>query len=367
MKIAEIEAIPVRIPLKKPFRIALGTLTHSNHVLVRMRDEGNRFGWGETTTFLEVYGYDQRSLYQVLCDYLIPAVRGLDPENLVALHGAMDAAVPFNLMAKCAMDLAAHDLRGRTQETPLHGLLGGRRTDRVPLAMALGIDDPRTMGAMAKDLVAEGCSAIKIKIGLDPEGDLARIRAVREAIGDRARLRADANQGYDRASALRVARMAEPFALEWLEQPLRYWDLEGLATLRRACRTPIAVDESVYTPQDAQAVVRAGAADVVNIKLPRCGGLFRARAVAAVCEAADIPCFVGGCLETTPGTAAQAHFYTATPNVVSAAEMEGPWCYTDDVVTQRLVLQGGTILVPTGPGLGVTIDEERVARYRVDL
>ena len=112
MKIVDAEAIAIRIPLKHPFTIALGTLTHSNHVLVRMVDDEGRFGWGETTTFHSVYGYDQKSLFNVLTDHLIPAIKGLNPRNMPLLHKRMDQAIPFNLMAKCGIDLAAYDLVG---------------------------------------------------------------------------------------------------------------------------------------------------------------------------------------------------------------------------------------------------------------
>lgn len=367
MRITDIQAIPIRIPLKHPFIIALGTLTHSNHVLVHMTDEEGRAGWGETTTFHSVYGYDQKALYHVLQDHLIPAVRGLDLENMADLHARMDLAIPFNLMAKCGIDLAAHDLMGQRLQMPVYGWIGGKRVDRIPLAMALGIDDPERMAARAEALVAEGCSVIKIKIGLDPDQDVRRVRAVREAIGSDIKLRADANQGYDRPSAMKVLRETEALDLEWLEQPLPCWDLQGLSMLAKASSTPIAVDESVYTAHDAQMVIGLEAADAVNIKLPRCGGLYRAQRIAAVCEAAGIPCFLGGCVETTPGTAAQAHFYAATPGVGSAAEMEGPWSYVDDVVKTPLVLEKGQILVPQGPGFGVEMDEEKVKRYRVDV
>ena len=365
MNIVDAEAIPIRIRLKHPFSIALGTLTHSNHVLVRMVDDAGRVGWGECTTFHSVYGYDQKSLFHVLTDYLIPAVKGLDPRNMAELHQCMDRAVPFNLMAKCGVDLAAYDLIGQAGGAPIHALIGGKRLGRVPLTAALGIISPKEAAARARELVSEGFAAIKIKIGLDPHEDLARVEAVRAAIGDGVMLRVDCNQGYDRNLALRVLRRMEPLGLQWIEQPLPFWDLEGLAMLTHRLETPIAADESVYTSSDAQRVIAAGAADVINIKLPKCGGIYRSQKIAALCEGSGVPCFLGGCLETTPGAAAQAHFYAATTNIISAAEMEGPWCYEDDVVTSQMDLKDGMVKIPDGGGIGVTIDVEKVARYRI--
>jgi L-alanine-DL-glutamate epimerase-like enolase superfamily enzyme len=131
MKIVDAEVFAIRIPLKHPFTIALGTLTHSNHVLVRMSDDDNRVGWGESTTFHSVYGYDQKSLYHVLNDHLLPAVSGMDPRNMSLLHQKMDQAIPRNLMAKCAVDLAAYDLAGQAAAAPIYSLIGGRRVDRA--------------------------------------------------------------------------------------------------------------------------------------------------------------------------------------------------------------------------------------------
>lgn len=367
MKIVDAEAIAIRIPLRQSFTIALGTLTHTNHVLVRMIDDEGRVGWGETTTFHVVYGYDQKSLYHVLTDYLIAAVKGLDPHDMALLHQRMDQAIPFNLMAKCAIDLAAYDLVGQAEGIPIHKLVGGKRIDRVPVTEAVGIVSPEEAVARAKERVAEGFGVIKVKIGMDPHQDLKRIEAVREALGDTVKLRVDGNQGYDRATALWVLARMEPLGLEWIEQPLPYWDLEGLATLASRLNTPIAVDESVYTPCDAHRVIAMAAADVVNIKIVKCGGIYRSQKIAALCEAAGVPCFLGGCIETTPGTAAQVHFYAATPNIISAAETGGSLYYVDDVVKQPMVMECGSVKLPEGSGLGVVVDEEKVARYRVDF
>jgi len=365
MKIVTAEAIAIRIPLKHPFTIALGTLTHSNHVLVRMVDDEARIGWGECTTFHSVYGYDQKSLYNVLTDHLIPAVKGLDPRDMAALHQTMDQAIPFNLMAKCGIDLAAYDLVGNADGVPIYHLFGGKRANHVSVTAALGIGPRDETAAMARELVAEGFDAIKIKIGLDPHEDLQRVKVVRDVVGDGVKLRVDGNQGYDRKTALSVLTRMEPLALEWIEQPLPDWDLEGLAMLADRLETRIAVDESVYTSHDAQRVISAGAADVVNIKVPKCGGIYRSQKIASICERAGIPCFLGGCLETTPGTAAQAHFYASTQNIISAAEMEGPWCYVDDIVKDPMEIEEGLLKIPEGPGLGVTVDEEKVDRYRI--
>ncbi|THB72633.1 MAG: hypothetical protein D3926_25185 [Desulfobacteraceae bacterium] len=365
MKIVNAEAIPIRIPLNHPFAIALGTLTHSNHVLVRMEGDDGQIGWGECTTFHSVYGYDQKSLYDVLTSYLIPAVKGCDPKNVAAIHERMDQAMPFNLMAKCGIDLAAYDLVGQAEKVPVYKLTGGKRVHGIPVTAAVGIDSPGRTAQMAQNLVENGFRTIKIKIGLSPNEDLDRVRAVRKTLGDDISIRVDANKGYDRSTAFKTLEQMDDLGLEWIEQPLPEWDLEGLAMLADHLNTPIALDESVYTVHDVERAMAAGTVDVVNIKVPKCGGIFRSQKIAALCAQYDIKCFLGGCLETTPGTAAQAHFYTSTPNVISAAEMEGPVCYIDDVVETPMEIEDGMLKIPDGPGFGISIDDEKVSRYRI--
>lgn len=364
MKIVGGEAIPIRIALKKPFKIASGTLTHSNHVLVRLTDEDGRIGWGETTTFLEVYGYDQRSLYHTLTDYLIPNVIGLDAGDLEAIHDRMDRVVPSNLMAKAGLDIAAHDLASRAAGVPLHARLGARRTDRVPLIGVVDIVGPEEAAQSAARQLSLGFQTIKIKIGLDAAADIRRVEAVREAVGSAIRLRVDGNCGYDRDTASATFTRMEDCSLEWIEQPLPAWDLEGMAALARQLKTPVAVDESVYTVHDARRCIAMGAADVVNLKVTKCGGLFRCRRIAELCRASGIPCFLGGCLETSPGMAAAMHFYATEPAVISAAEILGSTFFEDDVVHRSIDVIHGAAALPDSPGLGIRIDDEKVARYR---
>ena len=365
MKIVQVEAIPIKIPLKAPFAIAVGTITSTNHVLIRMSDDQGRVGWGESITFHPVYGYDQRALYQVAVDHLIPAVIGLDPRDTAELHRRMDLAMPKNLMAKTGIDMAAYDLAAQAAGVPIHALIGGRRVETVDQISPIGLDRPEDAARAAVEKIGQGFRTIKIKIGQDPAQDVARVWAVREALGEGVPLRVDGNSGYDRAEALSTFRRLEGAGLEWIEQPLPGWDLEGMAMLARKLDTPIAVDESMYTDHDAALCIRLGAAEVVNIKVAKCGGLYRSQRIAAVCQASGVPCFLGGCIETSVGTAGALHFYAATPNVVSAAEIHGSPLYVDDVVEEPFSLEDGALRVPTGPGLGVVVDEDKVRKYQL--
>ena len=221
-------------------------------MLVRLTDEDGRIGWGETTTFLEVYGYDQRSLYHTLTDYLIPNVIGLDAGDLEAIHDRMDRVVPSNLMAKAGLDIAAHDLASRAAGVPLHARLGARRTDRVPLIGVVDIVGPEAAAQSARPTSSPWAfrpsKSRSASIppptsgGLKPCGRPSEAPFACESTG----------------TAAMTGTRPWPFpmedcSLEWIEQPLPAWDLEGMAALARQLKTPVAVDESVYTVHDAGA------------------------------------------------------------------------------------------------------------------
>jgi muconate cycloisomerase len=250
---------------------------------------------------------------------------------------------------------------------PLWAVLGEKRLNNVPLIGVVDICSPDSASASAAEQATRGFQTIKIKIGQDTTADIRRVEAVRKAVGDDIRLRVDGNCGYDRDAAFRVFTQMEDYGLEWIEQPLPAWDLEGMAMLAHRLKTPVAMDESIYTVHDAKRCIALGAADVVNIKVPKCGGIFHCRKIAALCEASGAACFLGGCLETSPGMAAAMHFYAATPNMVSAAEIHGLSFYVDDVVVNPVHVANGKAVLPQAPGLGVTIDEEKVAHYRIDF
>ena len=366
MTIKQAEAFAINIPLKKPFTIAVGSLTHSNHVLVRLRDETGREGWGETSTFMEVYGYDQKAIFDALDRHLLPAVVGMDPADPSGLHRRMNQVMPFNNMAKAAVDFAAHDLAAKAAGVPIHSLLGGRKADRIPMIGVVDMIPAEQAAEMAAGLISEGYRTLKIKIGRDPEQDLARVAAVRKTAGDDIMLRVDGNTKYDLQTALKVFTSLDDLGLEWIEQPLAAWDWEGHAFLGKRLNTPIALDESVYTQHDAMHAIKLGAARVVNVKIVRCGGFYPSSKVVSVCESAGVPCFLGGVLETSPGMAANAHFYSAMPGVVSAGEFNGVDHFTDDIAVETLAPENGFLKVPMTPGLGVEVDWDRLSRYRVD-
>ena len=227
--------------------------------------------------------------------------------------------------------------------------------------------DPEEIGDYAANLVKQGYKTIKAKIGMDAESDEATVAAVRSKVGDDITIRVDANMGWKNPKeAVRNIKALEPYNLELVEQPLHYSDLEGLHHIREHVDTPIMADESVWTPSDAMACIKAGAVDIFNVYVSEAGGIFPGSKIFAIGEAARIPCIIGSMPELGIGTAAQAHLAFAMPNLGYASDINGCLYHSGDVIHEKLPIEDGYILPPSGPGLGISLDEAALSEYRID-
>jgi len=352
--IERVEVFRFRISLEKPFIIALESVSEVEEIIVRVVDDAGREGWGEGSPSPRILSSTADT---VLCalDVLSPLLLGANPCRLGHLVDRMDQALEGNTPAKAALDIALHDLVGHIYREPVWRLLGGCRAEPVETDFTVGIDTPEVMAAEAKGLVRRGFRTIKIKVGEDPVRDVERVRRIREGVGDGVALRIDANQGWTTVEAVWcLSRMAE-LDIEFVEQPVAAWDIAGLAWVRQRSPIPVMADESVHSPQDAWRVIRAGAADYVNIKLMKAGGLWRASEIAAICRAAGIPTMIGGMIESNLSATAAVHFAMAEPNVIfrdldMAARPEA-----------QLITEGGSHIEanrqvlsnPDAPGLGI--------------
>ena len=363
MRITKVEVFPVSLPLKKPFKIALGTMTHSPHAVVRIATEEEIVGYGEASTWHVVYGYDQHDLVWAVDRYLGPAVLGMDAMNVEAIVERMDSVLPKNLMAKAGVEIACQDARAKALGIPIFRLLGGPLRNPVETIEAIDIVPPDAAARMATEYAERGFRCLKIKVGLDLAADVERVRVVRETVGPEIKLRVDGNQGYDRASAMKACQAMERFDLQWIEQPLPDWDLEGMAMLAEAFHTPIAVDESLYSLHDVYKIAKAKAADVINIKVAKCGGILPSLKIAHSAQSMGIPCFLGGCIETGVGTAAALQFAASAPNLYPGVELVGSGAFTEDILTEPLTMDQGVVTLPEKPGIGVDVDEGRLNHY----
>jgi muconate cycloisomerase len=277
----------------------------------------------------------------------------------------MDEAAKRNNAAKGAIDSALFDAVGKTLGVPAVQMLGGVMRETVPVLWTLASGDPnQEIEEAEKKLAAHLHDTFKVKIGAQPpEADLARLRRLAGALESRASLIVDANQAWDEITALRCLPVLAELGVRLVEQPLPAWDLAGMARLRARSTVPLMADECVFSAHEMLDVARAGAADVVSLKLVKHGGLLATRKVAAVAEAAGIGLYGGCLLESSIGAAAHLQVFAGLRELAWGCEHFGPQILTDDLVTEPLRFADFHIHLPTGPGLGVTLDPDKLRRY----
>jgi L-alanine-DL-glutamate epimerase-like enolase superfamily enzyme len=269
----------------------------------------------------------------------------------------------LNPAAKCAIDLALYDLLGKQLDLPVYELLGGRTKDSLHINGTCDVQEPELVSEILKRRVREGFRySVKVKVGTDPVKDIERIRVAREAIGEGIHLIADANQGWDVATAIRVLRRMEAFDLQVAEQPVHWRDLCGLAEVTRSAKSSVMADEPVWSPHDALQIIRMKAAHMLNIKLIKSGGLYDAQKIANIAHAADMPCMVGCTIETSILCAAQAHLAMASENIVYIDSLTPPEFLQEDPA-RGLKWTEDLVILPDRPGLGVELNESTMNRY----
>jgi L-alanine-DL-glutamate epimerase-like enolase superfamily enzyme len=362
LTIARIEVFPIRLPLHEPFVVAYATQDDIPTVLVRVTTKDGAVGWGEATPDPNVTGETYHSTVTVLEHDLAPAVIGLNALDREGIVRAMDARVEAVPAAKAAIDIAVHDLVAKAAGLPLWALLGGRSKLHLTISRVVSIKAPAEMAADAQRHVADGFDTVKLKVGdaRNPRLDVARVEAVREAIGPEIGIKIDVNQGWRTPGvAIPAIRAMLASAPDYIEQPVDQHDIAGLAEVRRATGATIMADEAVHGVREMARVVELRAADLVNIKLMKTGGLLKAMRVNAIAEAAGIAGQVGTMVESSIASAAGLHFALAHANV-KTVEMGGPLMIAGDIGTLRTCYNRNRITLPDAPGLGVELDEQAI-------
>jgi L-alanine-DL-glutamate epimerase-like enolase superfamily enzyme len=366
--IQQIEVIPARLPLREPFVVAYARQDDIPTVFVRVTTRGGLIGWGEATPDPNVTGESFASAAAMLRDDLAPALIGHDARDREAALRKLDALIEQAPAAKAALDIALHDLVARAHDLPLWALLGGRSKPHLRISRVVSMKEPAAMAADALQHVADGFATVKLKVGeaARPQLDVARIAAVRAALGPEIKIKVDANQGWRTPGvaipAIRGALASHP---EYIEQPVAQWDIEGLAEVRRQTGATIMADEACHGVREMQRIVATRAADLVNIKLMKTGGLLNALRVNAIAEAAGIGAQVGTMVESSIASAAGLHLAMALANV-KTVEMGGPLMITEEIGNLRSCYNRDTITLPEGPGLGIMVDDKAVKRFSLD-
>lgn len=366
MKIVTIETTIIDIPFRIPATFSYGVSASQSFVIVQMQTDDGIKGLGEAAVLGDGPYWNEETAETVdalINRYLRPLLLGKDPLNLVPLVETMERTIKGNYFAKAAVEMALLDIVGKALNQPVYNVLGGLYQEYVDLSWTLATGDASSEIRETRELWHKGHRIFKFKVGFQRlQQDIARIEEWRSEFPE-ARIRVDANQGWDEITTLRADAAFRDLDVELIEQPLPRANLDGMSRLRRRMDIPIMADESVCTPADAIMLVRHEAADIFSLKPAKAGGLLSSRKVAAIAEGAGIPCYVGCMRETGIGTAAYAHFAAATPMVSLGCELFGPLMLTDDIVVNAIQYESGRIRVPGGPGLGVTLDEEKMAHY----
>jgi L-alanine-DL-glutamate epimerase-like enolase superfamily enzyme len=387
MKITNVRAVPVRIPIPHPLYLSEGAGSKIDwgrrsrvspkrptpileYVLVELETDGGVRGIGEAPVDIGFFGDTLEQTVAAVDDYLGPQLVGRSIFDRERLFDTIDYR--HNTCARSGIDLAVHDAIGRALHVPVSHLIGGRCRERVQVAIEIAGGTPDDMAAACVAFMEKGVRAFKPKIGGYPEQDAERLRVIRTAVGPDVSLRADANQGYSPKEAIRLCRLAEKYdvGLDLLEQPVRVGDLKNMALVRRSVDTLIEADESCFSLEDAMQIVRHEAADVLNIKLPKAGGFHFAKKIAALAEAAGLQVVLGTGFGLGAEIAAKLHLAASTLAVVDAVEFTEIGLHANLLAAPHdrelaLPLEDGCLGVPTGDGLGVTFDDEAISRHRL--
>jgi L-alanine-DL-glutamate epimerase-like enolase superfamily enzyme len=365
MRIAAIQPFLVDVPLATPVRGVHGTTAVQRSVLVRVTGDDGMEGWGNvdpTPGYSRVTAADIRDAVARLA----PALVGNDAFNVQRALAIIDAQAAGGSEATAAIEMALLDLKGRALGVPVHSLLGGALTSEVTLNAWIGTVAPDQAAREAIQWRRRGFTTAKIKVAGAGDEGIARVAAVREAVGDGLALRVDFNESLGLPEAAPFIRRLEPYALTLVEQPIVRTDIAGLAEIRRAIGIPLMADESVTGPAALMEIIRRQAADLVKVKVMKQGGLQRTREMIACAEAAGLRVVIGHGFGLTLSTLAEAAVAASSAAVLPGCEAVGPLKMAGDVVTDPLQLEGGVIRLPQAPGLGATIDPDALKRYTVD-
>lgn len=368
--IDRVETILLDLPTIRPHVLAMSTMRRQSIVLVRIHCSDGHEGVGEGTTIGGLsYGDESPEGIKLAIDtYFAPLLLGCDPARPAEAMNRVAASIVGNNFAKCAVETALLDAQGRRLGVPLSELIGGRVRDAVPVLWTLASGDTAKDIEEAQAMLASRRhNCFKLKIGKrSVEADVAHVAAIKRALGDRATVRVDVNQAWDETEARRGVAMLADAGAALVEQPLSRHNRAGMARLTARSPIPIMADESLHGPHDAFELARERAADVFAVKIAQSGGLFAARQVAAIAEAAHIGLYCGTMLEAAVGTAASAHLAATLPRLEWGTELFGPLLLTEEILAEPLSYGDFALKVPTGPGLGIVLDEDRVAFFRRD-
>lgn len=367
LTIQKVESRILDVPLIRPHGFATTTSTEQHILLVSVHLENGVIGYGEgVVPGGPWWGGESVETMKALVDgYLAPVLIGRAVSELAGIMADLERVVARARYAKAAVDVAMHDAWARSLNVPVRDLLGGTVRDRVDVTWALGVLPLDVAVAEIEERIEEfGNRSFKLKMGAgDPAEDTRRVAELAREVGDRVSLRIDINARWDRRTALHYLPILAEAGVELFEQPTPADDLETLREITRRTNVSVMTDESVWTPAEALAVVKAQAADVIALKTTKHGGLLESKKIAAIAEAGGLACHGATSLEGPIGTAASLQFAASTKAISYGTELFGPQLLKDTYIVQEFEYKDGQVAIPQGPGLGVDVDMDKVNFY----
>jgi len=354
MKITDIQFGMLRVPLKTPFKTALRTVDAVEDIVVMINTDTGHVGYGEAPATAVITGDTHGSIVEAIRHYISPRIIGAEIANLNHITQLIQTAMEKNSSAKAAVEIAVYDLFGQLYDAPLYRLLGGG-DPVITTDITISVDTIDKMVADSIDAVDRGFDSLKIKVGKDIGVDVERVKAIYAAVEGRALLRLDANQGWTAKQAVYALNLLEDAGvrLELVEQPVKAQDLDGMKYVTERVHTPIMADESVFGPTEVVELIRMRAADIINIKLMKTGGISNAIRIADIAAMYQVECMIGCMLETSISVAAAVHVAVAKANVITKVDLDGPSLCAFNPVDGGVIFNESEITVTDAPGLGI--------------
>ncbi|MFK3959098.1 dipeptide epimerase [Guptibacillus hwajinpoensis] len=353
MKITNIETFSVSVPLKKPFKTALRTVTNAEAIIVKIT-AGEYVGYGEAPPTVVITGESLASIDSAIQHVVKPKLVGMDLTEYESVMYTLQKSMIGNTSAKAAVDMAIYDLLAKRSQLPLYQFLGGYR-NALETDYTVSVNEPVEMATDAVQYIKDGFSILKVKVGKDTiQNDLSRIKEIRKRVQNDAVIRLDANQGWTAKEAIYAIRKMEDEGLniELVEQPVHAKDIEGLRKVTDAVYTPIMADESVFSPEDALKVIITRASDLINIKLMKSGGIHQALKINALAESAGMECMVGSMIESRVGITAAAHLAASQRNI-TRFDFDAPLMLDYDLVNGGVQYTKNMMTFTEDYGLGI--------------
>ncbi len=359
--IQQVELYKLSIPLTDPFVISLGTIYHAENLIVVLRTKEGITGYGECSPFMSINGESIDTCF-VVGQYFARIVKNKNALAIEERVAEMDQVIYGNTSIKSAFDIALHDIAAQYSNLPLYKFLGGENTKTIITDYTVSIGEPEKMATDALLIQQQGYPAIKVKLGKEGKKDVERMKAIRAAVGTAIPLRIDANQGWKVEEAITTLQALAPLNIQHCEEPIARWDFMNLPRVKKESPIPIMADESCGDEHDAARLAALNACDYFNIKIGKAGGLYKAKKIVTIAQAAAIHLQVGAFMESRLAMTAFAHF-SLCDSMIEHYDFDTALMFREDPVTGGITYEkNGRITVPEVPGLGAVVEENRLKK-----